>query len=178
MVARVVSGHALPLPTGLPGHFGFGVAAGPGSDGVTGWMPASGVPWDYAYTYLAGGVNTGGGWQTWNANAQYPLWYAQSAAAHGYIPTLPYYMLLQSTGPCNSCAEAQRDLSNLADPGVMASYYGDFTLLMKRLGSGTWGGVTGFGGRVVVQVEPDLSGYANQAVHGQLPLLRPVHRAR
>ena len=154
----------LPVPTGLPGHFGFGVAAGPGSDGVTGWMPASGVPWDYAYTYLAGGVNTGSGWQTWNANAQYPLWYAQAAAAHGYTPTLPYYMLLQSTGPCDSCAEAQRDLSNLADPGVMAAYYGDFTMLMKRLGSGTWGGVTGFGGPVIVQVEPDLSGYANQAV--------------
>ena len=42
--------------------------------------------------------------------------------------------------------------------------YGDFTTLMKRLGSGTWGGVTGFGGPVIVQVEPDLSGYANQAV--------------
>ena len=161
---RVVSGRALPVPTGLPGHFGFGVAAGPGSDGVTGWMPGSGVPWDYAYTYLAGGVNTGLGWQTWNANAQYPLWYAQASTAHGYIPTMPYYMLLQSTGPCDSCPEAQRDLSNLADPGVMASYYGDFTVLMKRLGSGTWDGVTGFGRPVIVQVEPDLSGYATQAV--------------
>jgi hypothetical protein len=162
--ARVASGRALAVPTALPGHFGFGVAAGPGSDGVTGWMPGSGVPWDYAYTYLAGGVNTGGGWQTWNANAQYPLWYAQAAGVHGYIPTLPYYMLLQSTGACNSCPEAQRDLSNLDDPGVMASYFGDFTMLMKRLGSGTWGGVTGFGRTVVVQVEPDLSGYATQAV--------------
>ena len=66
-VSRAAAGRAL-LPTGLPGHFGFGVAAGPGSDGVTGWMPGSGVPWDYAYTYLAGGVNTGAGWQTWNAN--------------------------------------------------------------------------------------------------------------
>ncbi|HEY5026243.1 MAG TPA: hypothetical protein VII76_14805, partial [Acidimicrobiales bacterium] len=51
-VLRVASGRALSVPTGLPGHFGFGVTAGPGSDGVTGWMPASGVPWDYAYTYL------------------------------------------------------------------------------------------------------------------------------
>src|SRR5271165_5144815 len=116
-VARVVSGRTIPVPSGLPGHFGFGVAAGPGSDVVTGWMPASGVPWDYAYTYLAGGVNTGQGWQTWNTNAQYPLWYAQASRAHGYIPTLPYYMLLQSTGPCDSCPEPQRDLSNLASSG-------------------------------------------------------------
>ncbi len=150
------------VPAGLPSHLAFGVAAEPPD--LTGWMPASGVPWDYAYTYLAAGVNTGNGWETWNTAAQYPLWYAQSAAAHGEVPTFPYYMLLQSSGSCNGCAEAQRDLSNLNNAGLMASYFADYTMLMKRLGSGTWGGITGFGGTAIVQVEPDLSGYATQAV--------------
>src|SRR6266511_4977579 len=53
-------------------------------DSSTGWMPQSNVPWDYAYQYLAGGVNTGGGWRTWNEKAQFPLWYAKGAAGNGY----------------------------------------------------------------------------------------------
>ena len=36
-------------------------------------MADSGVPWDYAYAYLAGGVNTGNGWAGWDTAGQYPL---------------------------------------------------------------------------------------------------------
>src|SRR3954469_17309512 len=64
--------------TGLPGHFGIGVSAEPDSTGLDGWMPNSGIAWDYAYQYLSGGVNTGSGWETWNEKAQFALWYAQS----------------------------------------------------------------------------------------------------
>jgi hypothetical protein len=127
-------------------------------------MPNSGVPWDYAYQYLAGGVNTGQGWQTWNTSAQFPLWYAQGAAARHYIPVFPYYMLLQSSGPCNSCGESQRDLANLNSKSVMGAYFADFRKLMQRLGPGTYDGINGFGGTAIVHVEPDLSGYAMQAV--------------
>ena len=42
--------------------------------------------------------------------------------------------------------------------------YADFAKLMQRLGTGTYDGVTGYGGTTIVQVEPDLSGYAQQAV--------------
>ena len=35
---------------------------------------------------------------------------------------------------------------------------------MQRLGTGTYGGVAGYGGKSIVHVEPDLSGYAEQAV--------------
>src|SRR5579883_1330724 len=131
------------VPTSaMPAHFALGISAGPGDT----WMPESGVPWDYAYQYLAGGVNTGSGWRTWNDNAQFPLWYAQGAAKNHYVPVFSYYMLLQSNGPCGGCGEAEKDLAHLGDPPTMAAYYADFATLMHRLGPGS------YGGPVIVQV--------------------------
>ncbi|MFN2543207.1 MAG: hypothetical protein ABR600_01365 [Actinomycetota bacterium] len=147
----------------LPRHFGIGVSAAPDANGLYGWMPKTKIPFDYAYQYLAAGVNTGQGWQTWNSNARFPLLYARGAARHGYIPVFPYYMLLQSDGPCGSCDEAQKDLAHLNDPGVMAAYYRDFAKLMQRLGPRTHDGLKGFGRTAIVHVEPDLSGYAEHA---------------
>src|SRR4051812_8933377 len=132
------SGATLPVPAGLPRHLGVGVSATPDDNGIYGWMPNSGVPFDYAYQYLAAGVNTGNGWQNWNESAQFPLWYSQGASARGYVPVFPYYMLLQSNGPCNSCGEAQRDLANMNSTSVMSAYFNDFRMLMRRLGAGTW----------------------------------------
>src|SRR5437879_4025297 len=34
------------------------------------WMKGSGVPWKYRYQYLAGGVNTQGGWTHWQDPAR------------------------------------------------------------------------------------------------------------
>jgi len=161
---RAARASATSVPRGLPARIGIGLSGGPQTDGIYGWMPNSGVPWDYAYQYLAGGTNTGGGWETWNAGAQFPLYYAQGAASHGYIPVFSYYELLQSAGSCGSCGESQKDLSNLNNAATMASYFQNFALLMKRLGSGTYDGVAGFGKTAIVHVEPDLSGYAEQAV--------------
>ena len=155
---------AASTPAGLPAHFGIGVAAPPDNSGLYGWMPNSGVPWDYAYQYLSAGVNTGNGWETWNTNGQFPLYYAQGANSHGYIPVFNYYEILQSNGACNSCAEDQRDITNLNTPGLMQSYFQNYTLLMQRLGSGVYGGVTGYGQTAIVHIEGDLSGYAEQAV--------------
>jgi len=152
------------IPGGLPTHLGIGLAAPPDTSGIYGWMPDSHIPWDYAYQYLSGGVNTGSGWETWNASGQFALYYAQGAAAHNYTPVFSYYEMLQSTGSCGSCGEAQKDLSNLNNPTTMASYYQNFALLMKRLGAGTYDGIAGFGKTAIVHVEPDLSGYAEQGV--------------
>jgi len=151
---------------GLPTHFGFGLAAHPDSSGIYGWMPQSGVPWDYAFQYLAGGVNTNQGWETWNPNGTFALSYAQGADQHGYIPMFPYYELLQSSGPCSSCNENQKDLTNLNTPALMQAYYANFALLMKRLGPGTYDGIQGFGKTALVLVEPDFSGgYTVQATN-------------
>ena len=156
-----------PPPAGTPwepAQFGIGVTAQPPDLGSGGWLAETGAPFDYAYQYLAAGVNTGNGWQTWNANAQFPLWYAQDAAARDALPVFPFYMLFQSTGPCDTCGEAQQDLAHLNSDSLMATYYADFAKLMQRLGPGTYDGVAGFGSEAIVHVEPDLSGYAQQAV--------------
>src|ERR1051325_1989477 len=153
---------ALALPAGLPTHFAFGIGASPGDT----WMPQSGVPWDFRFQYLVGGVNTGTGWETCNTNGTFALGYANESAQHGYVPVFPYYELLQSNGTCGSCGEGQKDISNLNNASLMNAYYGNFALLMQRLGPGTYGGVTCFGKTALVNGEPDFAGgFAVQAVN-------------
>ncbi|GEM_PF-1021390 len=152
-----------PTPTvtaakrGLPSHLSFGVSGGPDNNGIDGWMPSSNVPWDFAFQFLTAG------WQSWNSNAQFPLFYAQRAGSHGYIPVFSYYVL-GGSGSCGGCGAGQTDLSNLNSSSVMSSYYAGFTQLMKRMGSASDGGITGFGGTVILDVEPDMAGFAQQAV--------------
>src|SRR5207302_4750200 len=101
MMLPLAATPAAAVPSQLPAHFAFGVSAGQGDT----WMPQSGIAWDYRMQYLAGGVNTSQGWETWNSNGTFALNYAQESAQHGYIPVFPYYELLQSSGSCGSCNE-------------------------------------------------------------------------
>lgn len=144
------------LPTGLPAHFGFGLMSDPGSTGAMNAMrSANGAAWDYRYTYLSAGVNTGNGWATWNTPAgQYATYYMQDSASNGYLPTFVYYMLLQSNGP-GGANEQATDLAHLTNPATMRAYYADWTLLMQKIGA--------FGKTTMVIVEPDLWGYIEQA---------------
>jgi hypothetical protein len=147
---------------GLPPHFGFGLSAGQGDT----WLPQSGIPWDYRFQYLVGGVNTNQGWETWNPNGTFALNYARESQQHGYIPMFPYYELLQSNGGCAGCDENRKDLTNLNDAALMRAYYANFALLMKRLGPGTHDGIQGFGGTALISIEADFSGgYAYQAAN-------------
>lgn len=153
--------HAQSAPP-LPTHFAFGVAASPGDS----WMLQSGIPWDFRFQYLAGGVNTGHGWETWNVNGTFALNYASESLQHGYLPMFPYYELLQSKGNCGNCDENKRDITNLNDDSLMRAYYANFALLMQRLGTGSYDGIQGFGHPVLINVEPDFSGgYTVQAVN-------------
>ncbi len=133
----------------------FGIASQP-SD--LSWMASSGVPWKYRYTYLAGGVNTGNGWETWNSPAgAYATYYMDASNADGYVPVLPYYELLQSS-PSTGSNESDRDFSNLNNTATMSAYYANFKLLMQKAGA--------FGQTVIVHVEPDLWGYLEQRAGG------------
>ena len=110
------------------------------------------VPLGFRYQYLAGGVNTGAGWSTWNPNGTFASMYVRDSWAHHEIPVLTYYMLLQSKPDLGD--EAATDLGHLRDPQVMTRYWQDVTLLLRRVrGTRT----------VVVHVEPDLWGYLEQA---------------
>ncbi len=154
-----------PMPPGLPPRLGIGLEAALVGPGASDWMPSSGIPFDYAYQYLAGGVNTGSGWQTWDTGqGRFPIRYALTAHADGYVPVFTYFQLSQSAGPaCDGCNADFQSLVNLNDPATMAAYFADFATLMKRLGPGTYDGIRGYGQTAIVHVEPDLSGYAEMA---------------
>src|SRR6266571_1894425 len=133
----------------------FGVASQPTD---LSWMTGSGVPWRYRYQYLAGGVNTGSGWETWNSpTGSFASLYMNASSANGYIPVFSYYELLQSS-PSTGSNESDRDFSNLNNTTTMAAYYANFKLLMQEAGA--------FSKPVVVQVEPDLWGYLEQRAAG------------
>lgn len=149
---------AATLPVGMPMHFAFGVMNSPGDVGLLNDMRThNGTSWDFRYQYLAGGVNTGQGWETWNSPAgQFATNYVQESAKNGYIPALVYYELRQSNGTCANCDDGSADRTNLADPKVMAAYYANWRLLMQKIGQ--------FDKPVLVIVEPDLWGFLQQSV--------------
>jgi hypothetical protein len=158
-----------PTPTGVtptappkqpPGanHFAFGLDSAPGNAQYMNNMRSkNGAAFDYRYQYLAGGVNTGHGWETWNSPAgQFATYYIQDSASNHYIPALVYYEMLQSNGSCGNCSEPQKDLSNLDNPSVMKAYYANWALLMKKIGATHT--------TTLVIVEPDLWGFIQQSV--------------
>ncbi|HEV2814791.1 MAG TPA: hypothetical protein VGW10_16165 [Solirubrobacteraceae bacterium] len=146
-VAVCVAPPASAAPPGWPSHLAVGVADQPGG--------AAGVAarrLDARYQYLAGRVDTGNGWATWNEDATFVSRYVAESRRAGVLPVLTYYMLLQSG--THGGGEAQRDLANLRDEALMRTYYADLRLALRRAA----------GTRAVLHVEPDLWGYVQQ--HG------------
>jgi hypothetical protein len=136
------------LPKSWPKTLQLGSADSPG--GAAALRRAA--PFGFRYQYLAGGVNTGQGWSTWNPNGTFASMYVQDSWQHGEMPVLTYYMLLQSKPGGGD--EAHADLSNLQNAETMSAYWTDVRLLFSRV-HGTK--------PVVVHVEPDLWGYLEQA---------------
>jgi hypothetical protein len=140
-----------PLPHGWPATLQIGLSDSPG-----GARPLrASAPFGFRYQYLAGGVNTGSGWSTWNPNGAFVTYYiAESRAAH-VIPVFTYYMLLQSKPAGGD--ESQADLANLRNPDTMTAYWSDLKLFYERAKGPA---------PVVLHVEPDLWGYLQQAARG------------
>ena len=112
------------------------------------------APFRFRYQYLAGGVNTGKGWSTWNDNGSFVTRYIDESTAHKMIPVFPYYMLLQSSPAGGD--EKTTDLTHIDSVSVMTAYYADLKLFFRRARAAT-------SGPVVLHVEPDFWGYAQQA---------------
>jgi hypothetical protein len=143
----------LEAKAGLPTHFAWGIG---NVSGHLGWMLESGSKWDFANDYLSAGVNTAGGWEHWaSGGGSYASQFAEHARADGFTPVLTYYNLFQSNGSCEGCGEAQKDFSNLNNASTMAAYYANFRLALEKLAPYE---------HAILHVEPDLSGYAEQAV--------------
>jgi hypothetical protein len=147
----------LALPVSMPDHFAFGLMNGPGDVALMNDMRArNGAAWDFRYQYLAGGVNTGHGWETWNTpTGAFATYYLRDSTDNGYLPAFVYYELLQSNGQCGTCPDSQRDLINLNTPSVMVAYYANWRLLMQKIAATDK--------PALVIVEPDLWGYLQQA---------------
>jgi hypothetical protein len=140
------------LPVGWPHHFALGLADPPGDA----QQLVARAPLDLRYQYLAGGVNTGAGWATWNPDGSFASGYVRESIAAHMIPVFSYYQLLQSK-PALGSDEEQKDLSNLRDASTMRAYWADYTLLLRRVAAAEGDHV------VVIHVEPDLWGYLEQA---------------
>jgi len=114
------------------------------------------VPLRFRYQYLAGGVNTGQGWATWNPGGTFLDRYVSESAKAGMVPVFSYYMIRQSLPGRDDGDEPHAVLSNLRNGSTMKAWLADIRLFMKRAG--------GFPKRtIVLQVEPDMWGYGEHA---------------
>jgi hypothetical protein len=147
---------ALPrLPHGWPSHrMELGLADQPGGAAALRHKARFG----FRYQYLAGGVNTGQGWSTWNPGGSFVPLYIRESAAHHITPVFTYYMVRQSLPGKNVGDEQRADLGNLADPSTMKALMADLKLFFQRAGATKR--------RVVLHLEPDLWGFAEQAASG------------
>jgi hypothetical protein len=115
------------------------------------------APFGFRYQYLSGGVNTHASWQTWG-KAFVASYISESEAAR-VIPVFSYYEIRQSApGDANS-DESAADLGNLRNRATMHAFFADLTAFFRQAASAS--------GPVVLQVEPDLWGYIEQAATGQ-----------
>ena len=143
-----------PAPAGWPATFQLGMMSSPG-DAST--MSAT-APFAMRSQYLAGGVNTGTGWSTWNPNGTFASIYSQESAARGMRSVFDYYMLLQSL-PAVGTDEGSKNFSNLNNPATMAAYYADLKLFFQRTAPLAQAGI-------VLHAEPDLWGFLEQRASG------------
>jgi hypothetical protein len=142
---------ALPaLPPGWPALLHLGLADPPG--GATALR--AGAPFGFRYSYLAGGVNTGAGWTTWDPS--FIVEYIHESIDSGVVPVFTYYMLRQSA-PGNGLAEVDGLAVNLLDAMTMRAYFEALTQFYQQAGS--------FPGQLVIlHAEPDLWGHAQQSL--------------
>jgi hypothetical protein len=113
---------------------------GVGADNTGPYM--YGVPIDLHYAYLVGyGDQTG--WPTWNANGDYPRFFAEAAEMHAVTPMYSYYQLALELETGNDAV--------LADATRMHQYLADIRLLFQK--------IAGTGKPAAVQFEPDFFGY-------------------
>jgi hypothetical protein len=137
-----------PIPHGWPKTLQIGLSDAPGGAKALHSSTHVGM----RYQYLAGGVNTGSGWSTWNPDGSFVTRYVDESRAAHVIPVFTYYQLLQSKPGGGD--ELHDDLGNLANADTMKAYWADLELFYQRAKGSK---------PVVLHVEPDLWGYIEQA---------------
>ena len=128
------------LPAGLPNHLAVGLFEGTGET----WMKNSGAAWDARYCYFTKGWVNNWGYGAYDGS--WGMAYLVECAAQGYLPAIQYY---QMNGESNYNESAF--YATTQNPTIMASYFGDFKLLMQRAKE--------FGKPVLVLMEGDGYGF-------------------
>jgi len=128
---------------GMPNRLLVGLGAG-GSD--TSLIQAQGLKPDIYERYLVG-IDTQGGWTTWNSpSGMYATYVMQQADSVGAVPMFTLFQF---------SADNLSDLTSLGTASYMQTYWSDVTTLFKAINA--------FGKPVLINVEPDFWGFA-QAV--------------
>jgi hypothetical protein len=154
VVARSVVETLHPPPDGWPSSLELGMSDGLGGAAA---MQAT-APFGFRYQYLAGGVNSGAGWATWNPDGHFVSAYVQESLQHRMTPIFTYYMLRQSA-PGAALSERDGNFVNLQNPATMAAYFADLRLFFQRAGAFP-------STRIVLHLEPDLWGHLQQRAAG------------
>jgi hypothetical protein len=141
----------LAAPASADARIALGLADQPG-----GAAAMRGVaPFGFRYQYLAGGVNTGHGWQGWNEHGTFVTRYIAESVSARITPVFTYYMIRQSLPGADVGDEPKAVLRNLRDRGTMKTYWADLATFFRRAGSTHR--------RTILHVEPDMWGYLEQA---------------
>lgn len=131
------------IPAGLPARLEVGLFEGPGST----WMKTSAVKWDVRYQYFTKGWVNNWGWGS--RDGSWGLGYMNECASQGFIPAVAYYQMNGEAGGGESAF-----LAKVQNASTMASYFGDFKILMQR--------AKDFNKPVLVMLEPDGFGFLEQ----------------
>jgi len=142
-----------PLPARWPQRLELGMSSSPGKAAE---MKGT-APFGFRYQYLAGGVNTGNGWATWNTDGNFVTYYVQDSVANGIVPVFSYYMIYQSLPGASN--EADAVYANANNTATMTAYWNDLKLFFQRAGAFP-------NNLVVLHVEPDFWAYMQQRATG------------
>ena len=144
------------MPPGWSSTLQLGMSSGPDQAAA---MRAK-APFGMRYQYLAGGVNTGGGWATWNPDGSFVTNYVQESRRQQMLPVFTYYMLTQSApGRGSGPNEPEAVRANVSNPETMHAYYQDLRLFFQKAGADKKQ-------PIVLHVEPDLWGFLHQRIGG------------
>lgn len=138
-----------PIPDGMPSRLVVGLFEQWGGT----WMRDSGVPWDVRYAYFTKGWANNWGWG--NHDGGMATTFFNEASSSNFIPAVQFYQMNGEAGG----GEAQL-LAKTQNAATMASYFGDFKLLMQR--------ARDYGRPVIVLLEADGFAFL-QSQSGQNP---------
>ena len=108
----------------------------------------------FRYQYLAGGVNTGNGWATWNTNGDFATYYIQESIAQRHDAGVHLLPDAASRRPGGG-SESDGDFTNLNNTATM-------TVVLQRPEALLPEGRRLPDNAVVLHVEPDMWGYMQQ----------------